>query len=269
MSQLLTLVFALLLSSCATMDGPQSFTLEENLTYFSDQENKDISLTGDYYKTNQNEAPLVILIHGGGWSSRKRQDMNGIAESLAKNGFDVFNISYLLAPEYKHPTQTQNLHAAVEFMKKTYQYKNSQIAAWGYSSGGHIASLYALQNPGALAAVVTGGAPYDLTWYTKSPYILKYLGSYRDEALKSYYEASPVSYVDQDMANLPAFFIYHGIKDRLVEHSQATSFEARLLRAGAVVERHDVSFWGHAMTFVFSSESVEKAIGFLKRQLSL
>lgn len=267
MNKYISLLLSFTLCSCASMSGSNTYEVKEDIVYYVDKEIPDVSLKADYYKTAQPNAPVVILIHGGGWSSRNRNDMNSIAKSLAKNGFDVFNISYLLAPEFKHPTQTQNLDAAVKYVKSAFKYKSSQIAVWGYSSGGHIASLYALQNPGAIKAVVTGGAPYDLTWYVKSPYIMKYLGSYRDQALAEYFKASPTYYIDQFKGKLPAFFIYHALKDKLVEHSQSTSFEARLLRAGAYVERHDVGFWGHAFTFAFSSESISKAIDFLKKQL--
>lgn len=90
------------------------------------------------------------------------------------------------------------------------------------------------------------------------------MGAYRDEAFNEYWQASPSLIVTE---NSPAFFLYHGIEDRLVEHAQAAAFEARLKEKKVEVQRHSVTFLGHANTFIFSEEAVEKALAFLDRKL--
>lgn len=49
-------------------------------------------------ETVSDKTPCVLLIHGGGWSAMKRQDVVGIAEFLQRDlGCVVYNIDYRLA----------------------------------------------------------------------------------------------------------------------------------------------------------------------------
>ena len=54
---------------------------------------------GDVYLPAQvtDRTPVVLSIHGGGWSAMSRRDVRGIAEFLAENGCAVYNIDYRLA----------------------------------------------------------------------------------------------------------------------------------------------------------------------------
>ena len=243
--------------------GAKKYSVVENIYYTGEQQER---LKGEIYVPDSGPAPGVILVHGGGWQLRDLGDMQSIAKSLASHGFAVFNINYRLAPEFKHPAPIDDLDKARTFFvtnAKKYNLDPEQLAVWGYSSGGHTVSYYALKNPDKVKAVVTGGAPYDFTWYTHSPYISKYLGKFRDEALKEYQQASP-SYIIPDKA--PNFFIYHAINDKLVEYAQAMAFEAKLLEKKVPVRHYDVSFWGHGNAFAFSDEAVKQSILFLKNE---
>lgn len=214
--------------------------------------------------------PGVIIIHGGGWTSRSYEDTRTIGKSLASHGFTTLSINYSLSPEFKHPAAILDLKEAYQYFRtnaEKYKLNPSKISLWGYSSGGHIASYFALTNKDPelkVSAVVAGGAPFDLTWYPFSPYIIKYLGKYRDEMLPEYIEASPVTHVHKDA---PPFFMYHGLQDRLVEVVQSSNMQAKLKAQGVDAELHIVPFWGHSMTFIFSSESVERGINFLKAKV--
>ena len=193
--------------------------------------------------------------------------MNHIAKSLATNGYAVFNINYRLSPKFQHPAAIEDLHEAVEYMKrhaKKYQLNKNKIALWGYSSGGHTVSYYALKNKKQVNLVVSGGAPYDLSVYPSSGYVKGYLGGFRDQMIDRYKEASPINHVTKDA---PAFFLYHAKSDNLVEYEQMINFEKMLKKSSVKHETHSVAFWGHAMTFIISSESIKKGILFLDKNL--
>lgn len=253
-----------LIQSCATYKGNNSYQVKKNLSYTEIK--NDVRLQGDLYQVKKQNAPLVILVHGGGWSGRDKDDMNHIAKSLATNGFNVFNINYQLAPKYKHPTPIKNLADAIDFMKRKYNFTSENIALWGYSSGGHIVSYYALKNPTKIRYVVSGGAPYDLNWYPKSPIIIKYLGKYRDELPCEYFEASPVNHIHKDA---PPFHLYHAKQDILVEHSQSASFQDKLRRKGGKASLHSIDWWGHATAFIFSKEAIKISIQKLKENFQI
>lgn len=252
-------IVSLILLSCASYKSSGEFILKENISYGEHERHK-----GDFYQSKNDNASLVIIVHGGGWKARDKSDMRLIAESLATNGFHVFNINYRLAPEYKHPAPIEDLDQAIQFAFKNFEFKGTKVGLWGYSAGAHISLLHALQNEN-IAAVVSGGAPYDLSWYEHSPYIVPYLGFDREGHIQEYLEASPIHYLHE---KAPPMFLYHGIEDDLVEHAQMRVFYTRAKLKSLEVKTYDVSFWGHVKTFVFASKPVELGVKFLKEKLN-
>lgn len=263
------LLSMLFLVSCASYRGQENFNTRYNVFYSPEN---SVRQQGDiYYPVKDGLHPGVILVHGGGWNGRKRQDMDSIAESLASHGFVVFNINYRFAPEHKHPAPVDDLDMAIKFLKaraEKFKLNKDKIGLWGYSSGGHTTSFYALTRAGKkdleVQAVVSGGAPYEFTWYPHSPYIHGYTGVYRDQNLKLYQEASVPAHISQ---LAPPFFLYHAEEDRLVEWVQTQNFAAKLKSQGIYVKTHTVKFWGHAMAFALPDAPVEKGIQFLKKKL--
>lgn len=255
-----TLITALL-TSCASYKSNQKYTIKEKVSYGPHKRQ-----VGDLYLSKNLNAPLVITVHGGGWDSRDNSDFSSIAQSIATHGYNVFNINYRLAPKHVHPAPIDDLERAIKFLKKNYgnQFDKNRIALWGYSAGAQITFLYAFKRDKNIKAVVGGGGPYDFTWWPTSPIITPYMGYKHDENIKGWMSASPFHNLNKDA---PAIFMYHGIKDNLVEHSQMTALRSKAKLLGLDIETHSVPFWGHAFTFVFSDEAVEKAIEFLKKRL--
>jgi acetyl esterase/lipase len=257
-----------LLVSCS-YKGSFSYVKMANLDYgITEQERQ----RGDLYLPDDNKKKAgVILVHGGGWKSRDRSDMATIAESLVSHGLVVLNINYRLAPEYRHPSPVEDLELAVKYLRKNAENINldpERIGLWGYSSGGHTVSFYALTRSHdtdlKVSAVVSGGAPYDFSWYPHSPYIKGYLGKFRDEIPKAYRLASASEHV---VPQAPPFFLYHAVNDRLVEYAQTSAFEAKLKEMNIPVQVHAINFWGHGPAFVFSGKAIEKGVDFFKEKL--
>jgi acetyl esterase/lipase len=255
------------LLGCAAYKGDGTFKTE---TFFYTDEKVDRQSGEAYIPDEGKNLPGIVMVHGGGWNSRDYTDNRSIAKSLASHGYTVININYRFPPKYLHPAPIEDLASAIKWFKKNAAHLKldpSRIGLWGYSAGGHITSLYALQKigtPDAVQAVVSGGTPYDLTWYTHSPIIGPYIGGPRDEKLEEYFRASPAWNIKK---GAPPFFIYHAVNDKLVEYVQATSFEARMKREGNYIKRYKVPFWGHGFAFVFSDEAVKKGIKFFDKKL--
>lgn len=261
------LFLILILSGCASYKGNQKFKTE-GFYYTAD---KHIRQSGEaYIPKNGENLPGVVLVHGGGWDSRDFSDNRSIGESLASHGYTVISINYRFPPKHLHPAPIDDLATALTYFRtnaKKFKLDPSRIGLWGYSAGGHITALYALLKVGTpeeVQAVVSGGTPYDLTWYPESPIISPYIGGKRNKKLNEYFEASPSWNVKK---SAPPFFLYHAKNDKLVEYAQMTSFEAKLRREGNIVESHTVPFWGHAFAFILSDESVEKGVKFLNKHV--
>lgn len=284
------------LTSCASYQPNYSHSSEPSYVYRFDNRNaagftmiQDITyssadwpqaLAADLYLPKKPSAqasswPVVLMVHGGGWSGRDRSDMNSTAKKLVKQGYAVFNISYRFAPEFIYPAQVQDLQLALLWLQNNatkYQLDLHRLNAWGYSSGAHLVAQVASVKPGEaqtldlspplpkIRAVVAGGIPADLSQYSNSPIVVPFLGVKRDENPQLYKDASPLTHISADV---PPMFLYHGKLDRLVEKEQSINYYNALRKAGVPAELYLHPLWGHLAMFLFGWDAESKAIDFL------
>ena len=75
-----------------------------------------ITLQGTLYRpavTDGADLPVLIDIHGGVWSSLHRKAGRYYCRELASRGLCVFAIDFRQGPEFKHPTASSDVAAAV------------------------------------------------------------------------------------------------------------------------------------------------------------
>ncbi len=108
----------------------------------------DLYLHADRDRTKPR--PLVIWVHGGGWSrgdarqSGAFTDWPGVLAMLAARGYVVASVDYRLSAEAKFPAQVQDVKAAIRFLRskaKVYGVDPARVYLWGGSAGGHLAGL--------------------------------------------------------------------------------------------------------------------------------
>ncbi len=231
-----------------------------------------------YLPEGSGPAPAVLLVHGGGWERRSREDMTWIAEELAARGFAVMNIDYRFAPEYTFPAQLQDLQVAMRWLReeaRNYRIDPDAISAFGFSSGAHLVSLLALtSNPGnplsepyggpgtRPIAVVAGGIPSDLRRFDSGRLVRQFLGGTEQEKPDTYRLASPIAHVSP---GAPPFFLFHGNLDMLVPPEQAEHFYRALLQEGVHAELYMMHLRGHVTSFLTAGNAVEQATEFLAR----
>jgi acetyl esterase/lipase len=96
--------------------------------------------------------PLLVWIHGGGWSSGNRFPAPSFAVLLRDRGFAVASVSYRLTSQagqwggeaVTFPAQIHDVKAAVRWLRAhagDYQIDPQRVAFWGSSAGGHLAAL--------------------------------------------------------------------------------------------------------------------------------
>ncbi|REH01812.1 alpha/beta hydrolase [Flavobacterium aquicola] len=108
----------------------------------------DRKLHLDAYYTNQKN-PVIVILHGGGWKSGNKSQMETFAQEMASKGFSCFTIEYRLSQEAKYPASIFDAKKAIQFIKinaKQFNADSTKIAILGCSSGGQMAALIGATN---------------------------------------------------------------------------------------------------------------------------
>ncbi len=96
--------------------------------------------------------PLLVWIHGGGWSGGSRFPAPAHALQMRERGFSVASISYRLSGQsalwggepVSFPAQIHDAKAAIRWLRahaEEYSIDPNRVAVWGSSAGGHLAAL--------------------------------------------------------------------------------------------------------------------------------
>ncbi len=144
-----------------------------NLTYVERGEHAlklDLYLPGPNAVGRERPAPLVVLVHGGGWRSGTRENMAPLAARLAARGFAAATVDYRLSGEAQYPAAVHDVRQAVRWLRAAapkFGLDDKRIAVAGGSAGGQIAALVGMTNggdeTGAVQAVVNIDGLSDFT----------------------------------------------------------------------------------------------------------
>ncbi|SHG17599.1 Acetyl esterase/lipase [Flavobacterium fluvii] len=102
-----------------------------------------------YYDQNKKLNPAIVIIHGGGWRSGNKSQMETFAMEMASKGYSCFNIEFRLSLEAQYPAAIFDVKNAIQFIKKNAQKFNidtTKVAVLGCSSGGQMAALIGTTN---------------------------------------------------------------------------------------------------------------------------
>jgi acetyl esterase/lipase len=96
--------------------------------------------------------PLVIFIHGGGWSGGHSRQAGAfenwpqVLASIAARGYVVSSVNYRLSGEAAFPGAEQDIKSAIRWLRghaDLYGIDPSRVMLWGASAGGQLAALAA------------------------------------------------------------------------------------------------------------------------------
>lgn len=197
-------------------------------------------------------SPAIVLIHGGGWHmSDKAADREvSIATDLARTGYAVFSINYLLNEGAKDEDGTlklsrvawpQNLYdckSAVRFIRKNarkFDINPNRIATMGGSAGGHLAMLVGgtihhdvfnkeglyTEQSNKISCILNFYGDFDIRGGEVSPFA----GAAPDITSANEADASPITWID---ANTPPMFIAHGTADTIIPVERSRALAAHL-----------------------------------------
>lgn len=202
-----------------------------------------------YLPANRSTATtkVMIMIHGGGWTSGDKVDFASVMDTLKKRlpGYAIFNINYRLSanPYNLFPTQEMDVKAAVEYIySKAGEYKISdKYVLLGASAGAHLAMLqgYKYNTPVKARAVVSFFGPSDLTDMYNNPVggnplfslvVAGAVGATPAQNAALYTSSSPVNFITNSSA-MPTILL-HGGMDPLVSPTQSVFIQTKLSSVG-------------------------------------
>lgn len=102
-----------------------------------------------YFCDTKTQNPAIVILHGGGWKSGDKTQMEIFAQEMASKGFSCFTIEYRLSPEVKYPTAIFDVKKAIRYIKTNavqFNANPTKIAILGCSSGGQMAALIGTTN---------------------------------------------------------------------------------------------------------------------------
>ncbi len=229
--------------------------------------------------------PVVIAIHGGGWSRGDKTgngDFVPALKSLTTNQFTWFSIDYRLAPTNHWPACFDDVQTAIRWVKahaSEYKGNPDRIALLGYSAGGHLACLAAVRaGPDTrVQAVVALAPPTDLVADAKHRGGIGKWSSMRNllgrdsmdaGTLKLLRQLSPTSYL---RPGLPPFLLMQGDSDKTVFPPLTVNFAAKLKENGVPCELYFLKGAGHRIADweEFDPAWQQKLVGWLNQMLAV
>lgn len=187
--------------------------------------------------------PLMVWIHGGGWTGGDKTTINPINTRLTEDGYAVASINYRLGGvSALHPKQIHDVKGAIRWLRAhadKYGFDSTRIAVGGGSAGGHLALLLGLSGGVTELEGVVGGyvgesssvqAVVDL-------YGVSSMQAYADSNAKFQlntsvdfiHSASPIEYISSDD---PPVLIIHGENDQTIPVNQSYILHDRYHEAG-------------------------------------
>lgn len=213
----------------------------------------------DYWAGPSRNAPLVVFVHGGGWSRGDKRMMDG-SDKLAHwraQGYAVASVNYRLVPDATVEQQASDVAAAVALLRGragVLGFDRRRIALVGHSAGAHLVALVGtdpayLSGAGLSLADIDGVVPLDGAAYNvaqqldEGPRIMgrMYRQAFGADAARQE-RLSPTAQAASP--NAPAFLILHVQRPDGIKQSEALG--AALRRAGTDAEVRGFSGTGLA-----------------------
>lgn len=252
---------------------PKGFVAEYDVKYVPDGD--DAQALDIYFPEAAAEKPLPLLIwiHGGGWSGGSKAGMPYMSQ--LPRGYVAASIEYRFSQKAVFPAQIQDCQAAIRFLRanaKKYSIDPERIGVGGASAGGHLAALVGTSGGKKTFPAIGGNedqsdrvqAVCDIfgptnfwtvikqadedknvknifKWNNGDPYSRLIAAKLGEDKAKCD-AVSPVQYVSKDN---PPFLILHGDHDTLVPYAQSVELTDLLTKASVEVTLQKLPGAGH------------------------
>lgn len=251
--------------------------IERNIV-FASPDNIDLKLNV-YRPLTQGIYPAIIIIYGGAWKRGTPNNDEAFSRYMACQGYSVIAIDYRHAPQYKYPTQIQDVFAAIQYIKNhaaELEVDLQKVGIMGRSAGAHLALIAGYQRQIInFKAVVNYYSPVDLKvgyYDLPSPdpiqvrkILHEFLGGSPAEFPDLYRQASPNNYVAPELP--PSLSIYAG-RDNIVQAKFGRDLDNELQTRRNLSVYLQIPWAEHAFDAVFFGVSNQLALYYTERFLA-
>lgn len=258
---------------------------ELDLAYAPGEPDEDYLTLDVYWSEHEGRAPIIVNIHGGGWTIGDKRDINSVYRSrfLAGRGYVVVNANYRLLPKHPIPVQVNDVMGVVVWAKKNaekYGGDPDRVGVMGGSAGGHLAAMAAWAG-GDQRFSPTGhaGSNFDSTVQAAVPFygvfdlepvITLYRSwtqavshpfftgvSDREEQKKILEMVSPKNYITPDLP--PTLFVC-GDQDEFKLYPQSVQYSRELAELGVPTGLVTVPGAGHGFDADYGEPTTREAL---------
>lgn len=192
-----------------------------------------------YLPANRTEdTKTLILIHGGGWTSGDKTDMNPFKEFIIEqlSEYAVVNMNYRLADENNqpYPMQINDISSVVNYLasnQNNYTISND-IGFVGVSAGAHLSLLWSYafdsDNQTEMVCSVVGPTNFTDPAYLNNtdPILQEIIDTFGIEASIPFLEE--VSPYHRATSSSPPTILFYGGQDPLIPTTQGTAMRDKL-----------------------------------------
>ena len=188
------------------------------------------------------DAPLLVWIHGGGWTRGSKEEEALFILPYLEEGWAIANVEYRVAATALAPAAVDDCQCALAWLAKNankYKYNTRNVIIGGASAGGHLALTSAgysklitedCKPPSSvhISTVINWFGPSDITnlAFGEKPFdrTVTWLGN-QSNAKEIANDVSPIHFVHTGM---PPVITIHGTKDELIPYTQSVEFHQAL-----------------------------------------
>lgn len=197
-----------------------------------------------YKDDGEKNKPVVVFIHGGGWTKGDNDLVAYQVFQVAKQGFLGVSISYRLIQEALFPACIEDVKQAIRYLKSLENelpIDTNRIGVWGYSAGAHLALMVALtpenqfktgaysEYSSSIKTVMAVSAPTDFVTRVKERGSLTQFSKYQNTDKQFQEDVSPITYVNK--GQIPVFLL-HGTEDPIVKPYHYKDFQEKCKKEG-------------------------------------
>lgn len=179
--------------------------------------------------------PIVVFVHGGGWSSGDPHDYRFIARTLCARGYAVVLAGYRLYPQAKYPAMLEDGAAALRWVQDNAAKLGgdpARLALMGHSAGAYNVVMLSLDpqwlkavglDTSAIRGTVSLAGPFDFLPFD-TPATIHSFGDAPDPSM-----TQPVNFARQDA---PPLLLVTGDADTRVRPRNSRALARRMTEAG-------------------------------------